>query len=345
MKLGIIAYSSDTGLGNQTWEVYKNLNPHKTLIIDLSRFNGMPTNHERYSGNIRITKGLPTREDMDWLSDDVDTVFECETPLNYDLHQFCIDKGVRVVQQFNPEFLDYWEKPILPPPTLFADPSSWLLNETRELNIAPVEILRVPINRELLKFRKITELKTIIHIIGRPTANDRNGTLEFIELSRRLPDYKYIAYLQPPTDARAREYFKIVEEQLSNSKVEVITNVPNYEDLYKDGDLLVLPRKYGGLCLPMQEALSCGLPVIMTDVSPNRDLLPSEWLCEASLQGTFYAHRNIDYYQANVDSLVEIVKDFDIEKGNEKANEIAESLSWENMKDEYNRVLSNNKVK
>ncbi len=210
------------------------------------------------------------------------------------------------------------------------------------MNIAPVEVLRVPINREKLKFREIKEIKTLFHIIGRPTANDRNGTLQFVELSKRLPDYNYIAYLQPPTDYRAKEYFREVDIALKSSNVKVITNVPNYEDLYSEGDLLILPRKYGGLCLPMQEALSCGIPVIMTDVSPNRDLLPAEWLCQSSLQGSFFAHRDIDFYKADVDSLKSIVENLDIVEANKKANEIAEKLSWENMKDEYNRVLSDN---
>jgi hypothetical protein len=45
--------------------------------------------------------------------------------------------------------------------------------------------------------------------------------------------------------------------------------LPNYLDQYKDGDVLVIPRKYGGLCLPMQEALAHGIPVIMPDIEPN----------------------------------------------------------------------------
>ena len=36
--------------------------------------------------------------------------------------------------------------------------------------------------------------------------------------------------------------------------------------------MLVLPRKYGGLCLPALEAAASGLAVLMPDISPNHEL-------------------------------------------------------------------------
>jgi hypothetical protein len=42
---------------------------------------------------------------MDWLSDDVDLIFVCETPLNYCLFEKAEAKGVPVVLQYNYEFL------------------------------------------------------------------------------------------------------------------------------------------------------------------------------------------------------------------------------------------------
>ena len=43
--------------------------------------------------------------------------------------------------------------------------------------------------------------------------------------------------------------------------------------LYAGFDPLILPRRYGGLCLPMNEALRSGLPVIMFNVSPSDAIL------------------------------------------------------------------------
>jgi hypothetical protein len=37
----------------------------------------------------------------------------------------------------------------------------------------------------------------------------------------------------------------------------------------------VMPRRYGGLCLPAQEAMGAGLAVAMSDTSPNTDDWPA----------------------------------------------------------------------
>jgi glycosyltransferase involved in cell wall biosynthesis len=44
----------------------------------------------------------------------------------------------------------------------------------------------------------------------------------------------------------------------------VVGNSENRQDLYSGYDAMVLPRRYAGLCLPMNEALISGLPVFMT---------------------------------------------------------------------------------
>lgn len=40
--------------------------------------------------------------------------------------------------------------------------------------------------------------------------------------------------------------------------------------MYDGQHLVVLPRRYGGLCLPCQEALVVGCAVLMPDTVPNR---------------------------------------------------------------------------
>lgn len=40
-------------------------------------------------------------------------------------------------------------------------------------------------------------------------------------------------------------------------------------DMYRNQHLVVLPRKYGGLCIPALEAMACGVAVMMPDCSPN----------------------------------------------------------------------------
>lgn len=342
-KIGLLAYSSDTGLGNQTWEIYKHILPAKTLVVDLSEFNKMQTNHDRYPDG-RVVRGIPTNQDMEWLVDEMDVVIVCETPLNYHLYRYAKEKGVRTVQQYNREFLDFYKHPEWAQPTYLAYPAKWEIEKVEALNLESKLIpLPVPINRNKIEFREFKELRTIVHILGRPAYMDRNGTIPFLEAALNFPQYNYLIYLQPPTDQRATEYFEPVRKKLEEVKsklnIKVVESVPNYEDMYKTGELLVLPRRYAGLCLPMQEALAAGIPVIMTDVSPNYEILPKDWLCSASKTGEFYFHAPVDVYSPNVESLVDTIRKFEnpdyLQMANNQANLIAEALSWDNLRSMY----------
>ncbi len=343
MKIGLLAYSSNTGLGHQTLEFYNNITTEKVLLIDLQKFNAMETHHDRYK-NARICDGLPREDDIDWLLDGVDLVFECETPLNYYLHERAKKTGVKVVQQYNYEFLDYFRKPYLEGPTIFAAPAPWNMDRVEGMGKAAVKELPVPINRDKIPFREISECKTLVHIIGRPAFMDRNGTLSFLAAAERLGNkFRYVVYYQVPTDSRAREYFQPVKDELNRLRtslnMEIIADIPNYQDMYTRGDVLVLPRRYGGLCLPMQEALSAGMPVIMTNISPNNAKLPSEWLVNATRQGEFEFHAKVDVYEADVQDLIRVINQFEnpefMKTANSNADSIAEMYSWKNQRENY----------
>lgn len=343
MKISCIAYSTNTGLGNQTYEFYKQMSPAKTLVIDLSAFNGMPTNHEKFSeGEIRIARGLPSREDINWLLTGVEAVFICESPLNYYLFEKANALCIPTLQQYNYEFFDYVRNAHLSKPSLLGAPTSWYLEQVVDMNVAPVKILRVPVNREKVKFRKIERCKTFLHIVGRITYKDRNGTRAFIEVSKRLPG-NYVLSIQKPTEAKNLQEYEEIKLLCQKTGIKVIEDLDRYEDLYLYGDVLVLPRKYGGLCLPMNEALSAGLPVIMPDISPNADLLPKEWLCTARATESFYFHAPVQLYEPDIESLVEVMRKFCddsyMQEANLKADRIAESISWNTLKPEYNKTF------
>lgn len=347
MKIGLLAYSTDTGLGNQTFEFYYHMHPEKTLLIDLSQHNQMKTNHAKYP-TAKVNMGYPTNDSIKWLVEGVDVIFVCETPLNYFLFEYAKSQGVLTIQQPNPEFLDYFRQPHLPKPDVLALPTPWMRDKIEALNLSSKIIqLPVPVNRELIPFREINRLETFIHIIGRPAVHDRNGTIAFLEAAKKLGDgYKYKIYMQVPTDKKAIEYHKPVAEAIEEAKkvveIEVITDVPNYQNIYEEGDCLVLPRKYGGLCLPMQEALAAGMPVIMPSTSPNNDLLPSDWLVEANQVGSFFAHTDVDIYEINVDNLVDKMKSVALymSVNNQIANSKAEEISWGSLKPIYTQVFS-----
>lgn len=354
MKLGIIAYATDTGLGNQTYELYRNLKPTKTLVVNLNSLNKMPVKLDRFKPDVEhgvlVVDGYPDDYAIDWLTHGVDVVFVCETPLQYRLYDRARQRGVKTIQQYNYEFLDYFNRPNWPRPDVLAAPTRWHIDNVRELaGNAQVMEWPVPVNRELIPFREITQCKTFIHIIGRPAVHDRNGTLTFLAAAAKIGRRaSYKIYLQPPDDERSVEYFQPVKRALAEYKetlnLEIIENVKNYQDIYASGDVLVLPRRYGGLCLPMNEALSAGIPVIMTDVSPNVDKLPREWLIAARKITEFTPRPVVGVWEGEVNMLAYRMLEFFnnsafMTEANQRANQIAEAMSWETLRPFYIKSL------
>lgn len=345
MDIGLLAYATNTGLGYQTKTIYDNLNPTKTLLVDLSRFNQMPLNTNWYP-KAQYCGGFPKQTDIDWFTDGVDVIIECETPLNYQLHQTAKDKGVPIVQIYNREFLDYFKNPDWPKPALLVSPTSWCLDEVKNLNAAPTEQWSMPIDTTQIPARQIEHLETYVHILGRPTVHDRNGTIQFLEAANQIGSrYKYKIYMQQPGDHRAKEFFQPVQDALNryDGLAEIIVDTPDNKTMYETGEVLVLPRRYGGLCLPMLEALAAGMPVIMTDIEPNRDLLPKQWLADTTFTMRYQAHTDWDIYTANPTSLANTMKFFqhdgELQWASKRAKEIAKTQSWETQKPIWEKRL------
>lgn len=339
MKIGLLAYSTDTGLGNQTLEFYRHMKPAKTLIVDLTEFNQMETHHDRFP-DAQIVKGIPTCNEMAWLASDVDLIFVCETPLNYCLFEKAEAAGIKTVLQYNYEFLDYLQRPNLPKPSVLAAPTWWHKSDVEKLNIAEVIDLFVPVNGTEVKEREITQCRTIFHTAGKQAIHDRNGTRTFIEAAVKCGNkFKYIIYAQSLDDQTRRA----INEAQKTIDMQLIENVANYADMYKTGDLLVLPRKYGGLCLPMQEALAAGIPVVMPDVSPNEQRLPKQWLVQAKKAGSFMTRTELDLYETDANFLAFKMCEFADEEfmrwSNKEAINIGKDLSWETAKAHYKMMF------
>jgi glycosyltransferase involved in cell wall biosynthesis len=338
MRLGLLAYASQTGLAYQTKSIYDNLNPEKVMLVDLSRFNGMPIDRGWYP-NAQYVQGIPSEIDIIRFLNGLDSIIVCETPLNYRLFDIAKQRGIKKIHQINPEFFDYFKKD-LTKPDITGNPTSYMWDQ---VNSTGVNQVKLPVPFRVFPKKEIKKVKTIGHITGRPTYMDRNGTIEFLKMARMNYYPDYVIFLQTPKDQRAKEYFEpvrlAIQEALNdkNLTLEVIENTQDNLAMYSHMDLLVLPRGYAGLCLPMQEALGHGIPVVMTDMCPNNDLLPKEWLCKADRVGGFEFHAKVDVYKADVYNLSEIVNNVssNIEENSNLAYQIALNNNWDKLKDGY----------
>jgi glycosyltransferase involved in cell wall biosynthesis len=345
VRLGIIARSDKTGLGNQTYELTKMLNPTKVLLINSTHFNQNQQFPELYKGyNVMETsRGFATDKEAAAFLEGLDAVLSCETFYSTTLIDLAKKMGIKTLLQYNFEFLDNLKHPDWPLPDVLISPSFWNFDFVYDKFSSKCKVVHLPppVSEERFAKARSTNqsgnLNKILHVAGKIADADRNGTNTVMEMLKySTADYKLVIKVQNP---------ERLEDISKDPRLEIDTSNPDSNmDLYSGFDAMVLPRRYAGLCLPMNEALMSGLPVFMTDVSPNNFILPKDWLIESKQIGKIKTRSILPVYEANPRKLAEAIDNFindknkNIEK--EKAFMLGKELfSAESLREKYINLI------
>jgi glycosyltransferase involved in cell wall biosynthesis len=344
MRLGIIARSDNTGLGNQTRNLVNMLEPDKILLIDSTPFNENKQHPEWYSGYDCITtsQGFATREEIVRFLDSLDVVLTCESFYSNMFLSLAHKRNVKTILQYNYEFLDLVVDPNQRMPSILLSPSVWNIEQVEKVlgDLTKVVYLPPPIDPlAFLSQREINMSKIhnrILHIAGKFASKDRNGTSTVIDMLKySSADYDLVIKSQTP-----------IETDCNDPRLTIdISNTENYADLYSGYDAMVLPRRYAGLCLPMNEALMSALPVFMTDISPNNFILPPEWLIESEKIDRLLTRMTLDVYGADPKKLAicidNYVNNINKDKEKKKAYDIGmQNFYVDTLKNKYLSVIN-----
>jgi hypothetical protein len=343
MKLGIIARCDNTGLGNQTFELVKMLNPQKIMLIDSSSFHtGHQQHFEWYQGkNYSVIKGVPDKNQIVKFIQGLDVVLSCETFYSKHFVQIAKYKKVKTVLQYNFEFLQYLQTQEKFLPDMLLGPTVWNIDVIKEKfeNECKVEFLPPPTDPSLFQQNKETNLQNtnrLLHIGGKAAAHDRNGTKIILEMMKYAKsNFELVVRSQTPIDF----------ELHNDERIEVlISNKKNREELYSGFDAMVLPRRYGGLCLPMNEALLSGIPTFMPDISPNNYFLSKEWLIKSKVSGEFMTKTKIDLNETDPRTLAFAIDNYFSIKDKTSTKKQAYEIGYNNfspdvLKDKYLNTL------
>lgn len=343
MKLGLIARCDNTGLGNMTYELAKMLNPDAVLLVDSSPFHkGHRQYPQRYAEfNTTVSHGVINNSQMIKFVKSVDIVYTCETFYNQILVQTARQKGVKTVMHYMFEFLEYLVEEKKPLPDILIAPSLWRYQEVVDKFGDRCQVVYLPpptdqntfaANREV----NATRHNKLLHIAGKAAVLDRNGTNSVINMMKySKADFELVIRTQTP-----------IEAGYTDSRITMVhDDVKNNEDMYSGYDAMVLPRRYAGLSLPMNEALMSGLPVFMTDVSPNNILLPSQWLAPATVIDSLMTKAMLDVYAVDERALAEKVDAF-FESDMQQDKQLAYETGYNNfspdvLKQKYQDLLFN----
>jgi hypothetical protein len=341
-KLGIVVRADDTGLGNQTHELVKMLKPEKILIIDSSTFHKKNIqHHDWYKGrDVVISKGFPDNSTLLKFFSGINVVLSCETFYSKTFVDLAKKKRIKTILQYNFEFLDNLSNERAALPDVLLAPSLWRFEEVKDRfeNKCLVKHLPPPTDASLFKNNREknkTISRRLLHVGGNAAIYDRNGTNSVIEMIKySKEDYELV--IKSQTDLKV---------ECDDSRVTfMIGNEEKREDLYSGYDAMILPRRYAGLCLPMNEALMSGLPVFMTNISPNNIVLPGDWLAESHFVKSFMARIGIDLYNADPESLAKIVDAYFSKKYFSNHKDTAyrigyENFSSDNLKEKYIELI------
>lgn len=266
MKVGVIARADDRGIGIQTWEFVRNVDVERILVVrepGAERKGFMP-HFDRYPDAATVTfdprTGTLPMDDVEAFLDGLDVVYMVETPYDFRVFTTAERLGVATVVHANPEFWR-WDDPTLPRPTVWWLPTKWRAEHLPdECEIIPVPVPTAPETR-----RGTDGDLTAVHVAGHRAAGDRNGTNVVLQALRTMRSDRLRVRIecQDPRLPAARAARVPVERRLGGRN--------NRWDLYDGADVLVLPRRYGGLCLPVLEAIAAGVVPVLPAVSPNED--------------------------------------------------------------------------
>lgn len=288
----------DSGLGHQTRNLVRLLKPDRVIAIDFNFYNGFKQHPEWYKDeNVSYIQGFIQDTQAKEIVDETDIILAAETFYNNNMVDMARSQSKLTLNQINYEFFDPLNNRALSLPGIILMPSYWHFEDMKLMCMNPERVSYLPPPTFIKDFDRVGVFnaerrgkRRFLHVAGRMAAHDRAGTKDLLEaLKYSTADFELVIKVQ-------------VGEILMTDDPRVVMDYSFPEDerdLYLDFDVMVQPRRYAGLNLPMNEALASSLAVIMTNISPNNRILPQNWLVQSEQRGRFMARTMIDLYSAN----------------------------------------------
>lgn len=261
----IVRPETARGLGVQTQEFVRHVPVKRTLQVDFPTHTGPRTSSIsptpiRSDYNVS-SHTLNTGAMASFLSG-LDVVFTAETPYDWGFLDMAREAGVKTVIQGNPEFLRHGQDGY----DHYRHPDEWWWPTTwRVGTIPPGQVVPVPMPTVPNVASQSDAVLKVLHVAGKRAYGDRNGTETFMHALRLTRE---------PMEVTVTSVDEEPIVMMPQRNIRLRTHIAGFNnrwDAYRDHHVMVLPRRYGGLCLPALEAAASGLAVLMPAMEPNLD--------------------------------------------------------------------------
>lgn len=339
MRLALVGWSADSGLGRELSDAARNL--PVTAVFVLRNFR------------------KPTREDL--LGSVPRQLAQSEPPTLSEMETFITRwRPDRILTWENPgswEFPDLWERRGISWTQVvhwdWFDPSKLEIWKTADL-IAPNRVcqeglkkryglssrlLPVPVDTERLPFRRRERANRFVSLYGYGGPDERRSIREIYSA------WRILAQEAPPLTITAQCPIPRWEADNPPSSVEVRVGVlPEPADIWKDADIAVQPSRYEGVGLSLLEAQACGVPVLTVDAPPMNEIAPDLVVPSAYTATSRPSRNDIQAWVVSPEALacrVRELKGKDISALSERvAKRVRNLYSWHALKETWLEALA-----
>ena len=321
--VGAIVRNANSGLGNLSWDFYRHGLIQKCLIVPEN--NGEHEFPERFGNNTRVATGPRfSKRDLDWLLDGIDSLLIFESPYQPFVFRIAKEKGVKTFfMPMHEARIDFHG----------SNPDVVLCVSDLEMEKNyPGEKIRinVPVDTEKVKWRLREKAEVFVHNAGHGGIGGRNGTSELVNC---IPDIKSDLSII----IRSQGIHFDIEDDRVDFRYE---NVKNYWDLWKEGDVFVLPDKFSGLSLPLQEAFASGMLIITTDRHPLNKWLPTAPMIPVKKLGVWNNIEMALFDPEDIAKTLDAWYNKDIKEYSLLGKAFAEENSWKKLLPKYKEILT-----
>lgn len=328
MRLGLVGWASDTGVGMELRDALRYLPVVGVFYLD---HPGKPQSVD-FKGKTQGTADLLPKMTAFLETNQIDTILSWETPGSWEFPAIWQAKGIRWYcvahyDWFAPKQIPAWKMARIIAP--FSQAGMGL----RMIYGLESTTLPVPVDLERLPFRQRTKAERFVTVYGHGGPGDRRSIVPIMEAWRLMGDQA------PPLLVRAQKVIKELEGGLPPNVTVHFENLLKASDLYANSDVALMPSKYEGVGLSLIEAQACGLPVITTDMEPMRSIAPDYLVSGDVGKIEIMQDHWVATSTAHPASIVEKVKALvhqDISEASKTARfRVQEKYSWAVLKDKW----------
>jgi len=252
---GTICYATESGLGILARQFIQNGLIDKILVWPHSSYKTQNwygiSNHQ-----VKNVEELLTL---------CDRLIFFETPFDWQIIPQARERGIKTILMAMYECTQY---PLPYYPDVLIGGSAMETAHYAQIKCAlPCQHINVPVG---MPWKLRHRAKVFVHNAGHLGLGGRNGTKELLLAMK---------YVKSPLKLIVRSQVPLKGlEGMNDPRVEIRIGDFAYNTLFEEGDVFILPEKFGGSFLPMQEAFASGMPVMATDRFPTNSWLPKELL-------------------------------------------------------------------